>query len=174
MTPVAIALGSNVGDREQHLTDAVASLAAFVSNIHLSRFFETEPVDMAGSQRRVINAAATGETTLRARDLLRLMLDIEDHLGRTRPHPGAARTVDLDLILYGNSIIDDRPALIVPHPRFRERRFVLEPLLELAPDLALPDGTPLAPLLVACGDQEVTPAGALSDRFHSGGSAAGA
>ena len=57
MTPIAIALGSNVGDREQHLTDAVASLSAFVSNVHLSRFFETEPVDMAGSQRRVINAA---------------------------------------------------------------------------------------------------------------------
>ena len=155
MTPIAIALGSNVGDREQHLTDAVASLSAFVSNVHLSRFFETDPVDMAGSQRRVINAAATGETTLRARDLLQLMLAIEDHLGRTRPHPGAARTVDLDLIFYGNSIIDERPTLIVPHPRFRERRFVLEPLADVAADWTDPvSGLTIAQLLENLCDVE--------------------
>lgn len=155
MTPVAIALGSNVGDREQHLNDAISSLGAFVSNIHLSRFFETEPVDMAGPQRHVINAAATGETTLRARDLLQLMLDIEDHLGRTRPHPGAARTVDLDLILYGSSVIDDRPTLIVPHPRFRERRFVLEPLADVAADWTDPvTGLTIAQLLENLGDVE--------------------
>ena len=155
MTPIAIALGSNVGDRAQHLTDAVASLSAFVSNVHLSRFFETEPVDMAGSQRRVINAAATGETTLRARDLLQLMLAIEDLLGRTRPHPGAARTVDLDLIFYGNSIIDERPTLIVPHPRFRERRFVLEPLADVAADWTDPvSGLTIAQLLENLCDVE--------------------
>ena len=155
MTPVAIALGSNVGDREQHLNDAVASLSAFVSNVHLSRFFETDPVDMAGDQRRVINAAATGETTLRARDLLQLMLAIEDHLGRTRPHPGAARTIDLDLIFYGSSIIDERPTLIVPHPRFRERRFVLEPLAEVAADWTDPvTGLTIAQLLEDLCDVE--------------------
>jgi len=155
MTPIAIALGSNVGDREQHLTDAVASLSAFVSNVHLSRFFETDPVDMAGPQRRVVNAAATGETTLRARDLLQLMLAIEDHLGRTRPHPGAARTVDLDLIFYGNSIIDERPTLIVPHPRFRERRFVLEPLADVAADWTDPvSGLTIAQLLENLCDVE--------------------
>ncbi len=132
MAPIAIALGSNVGDREQYLRDAIASLAPFVSNIQLSRLIETEPVDMAGAQRRVVNAAATGETSLSARELLERMLGIEQQLGRTRPHPGAARTVDLDLILYGSDIIDEPPFLIVPHPRFRERSFVLEPLADVA------------------------------------------
>jgi len=155
LTPIAIALGSNVGDREQHLNDAIASLAAFVSGIRLSRFFETEPIDMPGAQQRVINAAATGETTLRAPDLLQLMLDIEEHLGRTRPHPGAARTIDLDLILYGSSVIDDRPTLIVPHPRFRERRFVLEPLADVAPDWTDPvTGLTIAQLLEQLSDVE--------------------
>jgi 2-amino-4-hydroxy-6-hydroxymethyldihydropteridine diphosphokinase len=131
---VAIALGSNVGDRERYLHDAIASLAPFVANIHLSRLIETEPVDMAGGQRSVVNAAAAGETDLPARTLLERMLAIEQQLGRTRPHPGAARTVDLDLILYGEEIIDEPPSLIVPHPRFRERRFVLEPLADVAAD----------------------------------------
>lgn len=155
MTSIAIALGSNVGDREQHLRDAIASLAPFVSNIHLSKLIETEPVDMAGEQRRVVNAAATGETSLAARDLLGRMLEIELQLGRTRPHPGAARTVDLDLILYGADVIDDPPSLIVPHPRFRERRFVLEPLATVAADWTDPvTGLTIAQLLENLCDVE--------------------
>jgi 2-amino-4-hydroxy-6-hydroxymethyldihydropteridine diphosphokinase len=133
MPSVAIALGSNVGDREQYLRDAIAGLAPFLSNVHLSKLIETEPVDMAGEQRRVVNAAATGDTDISARELLDRMLAVEQQLGRTRPHPGAARTVDLDLILYGDAVIDEPPTLIVPHPRFRERRFVLEPLADVAP-----------------------------------------
>ena len=155
MTPIAIALGSNVGDREQYLKDAVASLAPVVSNLHLSRFFETDPVDMAGAQRRVVNAAATGETALSARELLHRMLEIELQLGRTRPHPGAARTVDLDLILYGADVIDEPPSLIVPHPRFRERRFVLEPLANVAGDWTDPvSGLTIAQLLENLCDVE--------------------
>src|SRR5690349_10464846 len=105
MIPIAIAFGSNVGDREQYIRDAAAQLAPFLFNLRLSRLIETEPVDMAAAQRRVINAAATGETDLPARELLDRLLAVEQQLGRTRPHPGAARTVDLDLILYGNAII---------------------------------------------------------------------
>ena len=92
MTPIAIALGSNVGDREAHLNDAVASLAAFVSNIRLSRFFETEPVETAGQQRNAMGRRRNRRATLRARDLLQLMLDVEDLPGlyvapsRRRPH----------------------------------------------------------------------------------------
>jgi len=155
MTPIAIALGSNVGDREQYLKDAVTSLAPYVSHLHLSRFFETEPVDMAGEQRRVVNAAATGETELPARALLERMLDVERQLGRSRPHPGAARTVDLDLILFGDRIIDEPPSLNVPHPRFRERRFVLEPLADVAADWTDPvTGLTIAQLLESRCDVE--------------------
>src|SRR3954463_6232953 len=109
MTPIAIALGSNVGDREQYLKDAVASLAPFISNVHLSRFFETEPIDMPGPQRSVINAAATGQTALPARALLAQMLETEQQPGRTRPPPAAARPGNLVLIPYGNEVIDEPP-----------------------------------------------------------------
>ena len=134
MTRIAIALGSNVGDRQQYIHGSIASLAAFVSDLRLSTLIETDPIDMPGTPRRVVNAAATGETSLPARELLERMLGVEQQMGRTRPHPGAARTVDLDLILYGDAIINEPPSLIVPHPRFRERGFVLEPLADIAAD----------------------------------------
>jgi 2-amino-4-hydroxy-6-hydroxymethyldihydropteridine diphosphokinase len=155
VTAVAIALGSNVGDREQYLKDAVASLAPFVSHLHLSRFIETDPIDMTGPQRRVVNAVATGETALSARELLERLLEIELQLGRTRPHPGAARTVDLDLVLYGDDVIDEPPSLVVPHPRFRQRRFVLDPLADVAPHWTDPiTGMTIAELLEDLCDVE--------------------
>ena len=98
----------------------------------VSSFHDTAPVGV-GDQPIFLNAAAVGETTLSARDLLGVLLDIEKRFGRERPYPGAARTLDLDLILYDDDIID-LPDLVVPHPRFRERRFVLEPLAEIAAD----------------------------------------
>jgi 2-amino-4-hydroxy-6-hydroxymethyldihydropteridine diphosphokinase len=84
-----------------------------------------------------LNAAAVGETTMSARDLLVALLEIERQRGRTRPYAAAPRTLDLDLVLFGEESIDE-PGLTVPHPRFRERRFVLEPLAEIAPELRDP------------------------------------
>lgn len=132
VVPVAIALGSNQGDRERTLQDALAALGQHLDDLRVSTFYNTEPVGV-GAQPRFLNAAATGDTTLSARDLLTALLDIERRFGRERPHPGAPRTLDLDLILYGRLTIDE-PGLVVPHPRFREREFVLAPLAEIASD----------------------------------------
>jgi 2-amino-4-hydroxy-6-hydroxymethyldihydropteridine diphosphokinase len=132
LTRVAIALGSNLGDREGYLRAAVAALGPFVHHLRVSTFHETAPVGV-GPQPAFLNAVAVGDTALTPRELLDLLLDVERELGRERPFPGAARTLDLDLILYDEAIVD-APELTVPHPRFRERRFVLEPLAELAPD----------------------------------------
>jgi 2-amino-4-hydroxy-6-hydroxymethyldihydropteridine diphosphokinase len=129
---VAIALGSNLGDREQHLHQAIAAIAPVVSDLRVSAFHETEPQGV-GPQPRFLNAALTGETGLSARELLDTLLAIERQYGRMRPHPGAPRTLDLDLILHADNVIDEE-GLIVPHPRFRQRRFVLEPLAEIAAD----------------------------------------
>lgn len=129
---VAVALGANLGNREGYLRGALAALAPLVSELRVSTFHETDPVGV-GDQPRFLNAAATGRTTLPARDLLGRFLDVERHFGRTRPRAGAPRTLDLDLILYGGQIAEE-PDLKVPHPRFRERLFVLEPLAEVASD----------------------------------------
>jgi len=129
---VAIALGSNLGDRERYLHEALTSLTAFVRELHASTFHDTDPVGV-GDQPRFLNAAAVGVTDLTARDLLDTLLAIESRSGRVRPHLGAPRTLDLDLILYGDAVIDES-GLIVPHPRFRERAFVLRPLSEIAAD----------------------------------------
>jgi 2-amino-4-hydroxy-6-hydroxymethyldihydropteridine diphosphokinase len=133
LTRVAIALGSNLGDREGYLHSAIAALQPSIQNLRVSTFHDTAPVGV-GPQPTFLNATAVGETSLKAQDLLDTLLAIERDLGRERPFPGAARTLDLDLILYGDAIIDEAPSLVVPHPRYKERRFVLEPLAEIAPD----------------------------------------
>jgi 2-amino-4-hydroxy-6-hydroxymethyldihydropteridine diphosphokinase len=130
---VAIALGSNLGDREAHLRGAIEALQPAFSHLRVSAFYETEPVDVPAPAPMFLNAAATGESELSAPAVLDLLLTVEQQFGRERPYTGAPRTIDLDLILYGESVIN-APGLIVPHPRFRERRFVLEPLAEIAPD----------------------------------------
>lgn len=128
---VAIALGSNVGDRRATLTSALDALAPWVRDLRASSFYDT-PYIGTDVQPSVLNAAAIGVSSLDAHALLERLLAIEQDFGRTRPYGGAPRTLDLDLILYGDAVIDE-PGLVVPHPRFRERRFVLEPLAEIAP-----------------------------------------
>jgi 2-amino-4-hydroxy-6-hydroxymethyldihydropteridine diphosphokinase len=137
LNSVAIALGSNLGDRESHLTYAVRRLREVFTDIKVSRWRETAPVGVA-PQPQFLNGAVVGRTTLTPREVLDLLLAIERERGRTRPFEGAPRTLDLDLILYGQEVIDD-PGLRVPHPRFRERLFVLEPLAEIAADWVDPE-----------------------------------
>jgi 2-amino-4-hydroxy-6-hydroxymethyldihydropteridine diphosphokinase len=134
---VAIALGSNVGDRRAHLDFAVDRLRTLLDNLKVSSYDETEPAGVPEPQPLFLNAAAVGETTLSARALLDALLAIERERGRERPYANAPRTLDLDLVLLGDVVIQE-PDLVVPHPRFRERRFVLEPLAQIAPDLADP------------------------------------
>lgn len=129
---VAVALGSNLGDREQTLRAALTALGHLLYDVRASTFYDTAPVGVT-DQPRFLNAAATGLTTLAPRGLLDALLDVERQFGRVRSTPNAARTLDLDLILYGDLTIDE-PGIVVPHPRFRDRPFVLEPLAELAAD----------------------------------------
>jgi 2-amino-4-hydroxy-6-hydroxymethyldihydropteridine diphosphokinase len=134
---VVVALGSNLGDREAHLAFAVARLSQVLSNLRPSSWHDTAPVGVSGDQPRYLNGVVVGDTTLGARRLLQELLAIESAAGRTRPSPLAPRTLDLDLILFGRERIDEE-GLVVPHPRFRERLFVLEPLAEVAPGLVDP------------------------------------
>jgi 2-amino-4-hydroxy-6-hydroxymethyldihydropteridine diphosphokinase len=143
----AIALGSNLGDRRAHLDYAVARLRTLLDNLTVSTYIETDPVGVDAPQPRYLNAVVVGETRLSARDLLDELLAIERERGRERPFPNAPRTLDVDLILLGD-VVEEGPGLSVPHPRFRERRFVLEPLAELAPHLVDPvTGRSVADLL---------------------------
>ena len=137
MDRVAIALGSNLGDRRAHLDFAVSRLSASFANLRVSNYYETEPVGVAQPQPPFLNAAAVGDTIAPARDVLAMLMAIEQERGRERPFQNAARTLDLDLILLGNLVVNEE-GLTVPHPRFRERRFVLEPLAEIAADLVDP------------------------------------
>ncbi len=136
VTPVAIALGSNIGRREEHLDYAVARLASILSALRVSPFIETVPCGVS-PQPLFLNGAVAGDTGLGAEEVLERLLAIERERGRERPYGGAPRTLDLDLILFGSEVID-RAGLNVPHPRFRERRFVLEPLSHVAPEMVDP------------------------------------
>jgi 2-amino-4-hydroxy-6-hydroxymethyldihydropteridine diphosphokinase len=147
-----IALGSNLGDRHAAIRFAVDRLSSVVSSLTLSGIIETDPEGKGHEdQPRYLNAVVVGETALTARDLLDVLLAIEREFGRTRPAPGAARTLDLDLVLLGDTIIQE-PGLEVPHPRFRDRAFVLAPLVEVAPELVDPvTGLSVSELLLRGG-----------------------
>jgi len=144
-----VGLGANLGDREAAIRRALELLAAepLVEVVAVSSLRETDPVGYE-EQPRFLNGAAALETELSPRGLLDRLLAVERELGRVRgegPRYGP-RTIDLDLLLYEDAVVDE-PGLTVPHPRLAERRFALEPLHELDPDLTLPDGRTVQDLL---------------------------
>lgn len=133
MTIAYVGLGSNLGDRERLVREA----AELIGATRLSTVIETEPWGYE-NQPRFLNAVAELETRLTPRQLLDHLLDVERRLGRERVGPQwGPRTIDLDLLLYGDETIDE-PGLVVPHPRLTEREFVLRPLAELVPSLEIP------------------------------------
>lgn len=144
-----VGLGSNLGEREATLRQALEALGSIegIEVVAVSSFRETDPVGMV-DQPRFVNAAAALETTLGPRELLESLLEVERGLGRDRSREKrwGPRTIDLDLLLYGDETVAE-PGLEIPHPRLAERAFVLQPLLELDPGLRLPEGRPLRDLL---------------------------
>jgi 2-amino-4-hydroxy-6-hydroxymethyldihydropteridine diphosphokinase len=150
VTVAYVGLGANLGDREETLRAAVDALVdePGVEVLAVSTFRETDPVGPVADQPRFLNGAVAVETSLPARELLRRLLDIERRFGRVREGvpPRGPRTLDLDLLVFGDERIDE-PGLRVPHPHLHERRFALEPLAELAPGLELPGYGPLEEIL---------------------------
>jgi len=150
VTRAFVGLGANLGDREATLRRAVELLAADpeIELVALSTLRETDPVGYL-DQPRFLNGAAELETDLAPRDLLERLLRVERRLGRERTGPRfGPRTVDLDLLLYGDEQVDE-PGLRVPHPRLHERRFALEPLAELDPTLEIAGRGPIQTHLAA-------------------------
>ena len=139
MTRAYVGLGANLGERESTLRMAVAALGEEdgIEVVAVSTLRDTEPVGV-GEQPPFLNGVVAVDTTLSARELLERLLAVEQRFGRVRvPGERAPRTLDLDLLLFGDEAIDEA-GLTVPHPRLHERRFVLEPLAELAPGLVVP------------------------------------
>jgi 2-amino-4-hydroxy-6-hydroxymethyldihydropteridine diphosphokinase len=139
VTRAYVGLGANLGDRERTLREAVATLDSEegIEVVAVSTLRETAPVGV-GEQPLFLNGAAALDATLEASELLERLLAVERRFGRVRiAGEHGPRTLDLDLLLYGDKKID-KPGLAVPHPRLHERRFVLEPLVELDPGLIVP------------------------------------
>jgi 2-amino-4-hydroxy-6-hydroxymethyldihydropteridine diphosphokinase len=142
VTRAYVGVGANLGDREATIRTALAALPGVIA---VSALRETEPVGVV-DQPPFLNGAAALETQLSARELLDLLLAVERELGRERGERWGPRTIDLDLLLFGGETIDE-PGLTVPHPRLHERRFALEPLVDLDPELAIPGRGRLVELL---------------------------
>lgn len=133
-----IAFGSNLGDRRAHILTAAERIATLLDHFTLSAIVETAPVGVGlENDPPYLNAVGVGETSMAACDVFAALRAIEGAAGRTRPYAGAPRTLDLDLILAGRDVVEE-PGLQVPHPRFRERLFVLEPLAAIAPEIRDP------------------------------------
>jgi 2-amino-4-hydroxy-6-hydroxymethyldihydropteridine diphosphokinase len=133
---VYLSLGSNMGDRAAHLRVAIERLAEAGTVTAMSGLYETEPVDFQ-DQPWFLNCAVALETVKTPRELLAHALAIEEGMGRRRTRGQGPRTIDIDILLFGDRVIDE-PGLKVPHPAMHERRFVLEPLAEIAPGVLHP------------------------------------
>jgi 2-amino-4-hydroxy-6-hydroxymethyldihydropteridine diphosphokinase len=149
VTLAYVGLGANLGPREITLVRAVDLLAETdgIEVLAVSQLRETEPVGVV-EQPLFLNGAVALETSRSPRELLERLLEIERELGRVRDVRWGPRIVDLDLLVYGDRVVDE-PGLQVPHARLNERRFALEPLMELAPDLVVPGQGPVSELLAA-------------------------
>ena len=131
-----LSLGSNLGDRRANLRNAIGKLLNVGNLIAVSSFYETEPVEFK-DQPWFLNCAAAVQTNLSAEDFLSEIMAIEREMGRQRTQPKGPRTVDIDILLFGKAVVHS-PKLTIPHPAMHQRRFVLEPLAEIAPDLQHP------------------------------------
>ena len=149
MTLAYVGIGANLGPREETLRRAVELLgrADGVEVVGVSELRETDPVGVV-DQPPFLNGAVSVETTLSPRVLLDLLLDVERSLGRVRAERWGPRVVDLDLLVYGIEVLDE-PGLHVPHPHVHERRFALEPLAEMGPELEIPGRGTVSALLAA-------------------------
>ncbi len=148
-----ISLGSNITPRGHHLQTAIDRLHCECCRVTaVSPVYQTEPVGIEGEEPDYLNAAIQVSTDLSADQLLEHLLDVECAGGRERVYYGSPRTIDLDLILFGDAVICDPPRLVVPHPRAHERAFVMRPLMDICPGLAWPDGVSL---VESCADPVV-------------------
>ena len=133
---VYLSLGSNLGDRAANLGSAITKLAELGKVVTVSSFYETEPVELT-AQPWFLNCAVKFDTEKMPRQLISGILNLEQSMGRQRKQQKGPRTIDIDVLLFGSSIIEI-PSLAIPHPRLHERRFVLEPMTEIAPDARHP------------------------------------
>ena len=131
-----LSLGSNIGQRENYLREAITRLGNAGKVVSISSFFETEPVEFT-DQPWFLNCAVSLETNQSPQQLMQTALQIERDMGRVRDQNKGPRTIDIDILLFGNIVIDS-PELTIPHPAMHQRRFVLEPLAEIAPDIEHP------------------------------------
>jgi 2-amino-4-hydroxy-6-hydroxymethyldihydropteridine diphosphokinase len=135
-TLVYLSLGANVGDCARNIREAITRLGALGRVVAASSFYETEPVECS-EQAWFLNSTVALETTKTPAQLMAALLILEQEMGRQRTQRKGPRTIDIDILLFGDTVVDS-PELTIPHPAMQQRRFVLEPLAEIAPEARHP------------------------------------